>query len=353
MKKAFLQIFHEIRLQLTDTPGFVDNILQRAIPPGEEQMKQISEQIASALGDSCTKFIFLVGPSGVGKTAQICYFLKNYKRPSTLYKSFVKIRSIDYAFLHLTSFVGRLGFLFMTLGLSYTVAKLLGVTDALALLLTAGYFFTKNAPNLLYIFNETFQNLFQKEPKLIVIEDLEKGSLTFNDRWAFLANLWLNKRTYLVSLAYSVDDKTEKLRLLEAAMNLNGTIIEISIDQEKNYKMMKELDPDFPFKKIDLEEEDGWISLFTPQELCMIHQQVLLRCTKWTASQKKRKDKEFFYKEIFLDLLIKKLGLVRDNINLDSEGKIIQGIGLEDLSDEKKFYIDSFARSFLNNPLKK
>ena len=109
----------------------------------------------------------------------------------------------------------------------YLLVQSLPPTGALPFLMAFGYFFGKNASNLMYTCYETINSLFSRKEKIVIIEDLERSPLGIKEQWALLSNLWGYKRKYIITWGYSPDERKEKLRMLEYAMKLDGSVIEI------------------------------------------------------------------------------------------------------------------------------
>lgn len=259
------QIAKEIYNQLTNTPAYS---LQPSQPPVyRARREEINHQMEEAMKDNCP-LIFLLGPLGVGKTTQCRYFCKNQTAYPCIWKTFSKINNLEFAFLNLTSLTSRFIFISIAFLLGVLAVYVLPPTGALPFMLTLAYLFAKNSSNLIYILHEALYSFFHLSPKIVVIDDLERSSLSFNDQWALLANLWQTKVIYIVCLGYPPDAADTKDKMIEYAMKLNGRIIEIIPDEKTNYHILKQFNGDNPFKILLYKgKEGGWMTLFTPREI--------------------------------------------------------------------------------------
>lgn len=337
-------VFKEIRKQLTSTPSFFD----KATSAGEQEFFEIREdinlRIENAMQQNSKSIIFLLAPFGGGKTSQLHYFRQKYAHLNFIYRSFLKIRSLDFAFMHMTPFWGRLGFILLGLGVCFTIMEMLPTTGALPFLLAIAYFFSKDVASLMYTFHETFDNLLVRRDKIVIIDDLERSPLSSNEQWALLANLWKYKRKYLVSLGYSPDERKEKLKLLEYVIKLGGVLIEMPSNEEVNVKFMKKLDPLFPFEFTTSQENIGlqWLSLFTPRELEMVQEEVSIQCN--ASQDASALNRQISYVETCLDLLSKKIGLGKEEIFFDRKECEIKSIPI---ALDKMQFIKSFTQSII------
>lgn len=337
----FKNIWNEINLQLTDTPSFIKKTFSRD-PYSEPQLDQMAAQLEKTFGDPDKKLIFLIAPHGEGKTTFIHYVLQKNPHIASTYKSFIKIRDLDFAFLHLTSLPGRFCFIVLSLIFTYFLVTLLPPAGALPILLALGYFFAKNVANIIYVFYNTVNNLVTQREKLIIIEDLERSSLSTNDQWALVSNLWQNKRRYLISIGYPSDQKQEKLKIFEYIMKLKGTIIEINIPNEMKLEIAKGEFPELPFRSLPqkLKGKPNWLSLFTPQELLIVGEEVSLK-----AFESPDLAKQLTYVVFCLDWLTRKLELKKEEIFFDWQTREIRSLCYEDLPQEKRYYLESFIET--------
>jgi hypothetical protein len=342
--KFLKNIWKEIKKQLTNTPSFLQTTSGRWVADSSKA-NDVVTQIEKALESNSTRLIFLIGPFGSGKTTHIQHFMRKHPHYQYFSKSFVKVNSIDFAFLHLTHYITRLIFMLICSGFAGFIIWNVPQIGALPLLLFVTYLFVKNAGNLIYNLHETLDNLLTRRDKIVIIEDLERSSLNSPDQWALLANLWQNKRHYLIALGYSPDEKAAKLKIVEYAMKLEGKIIETPPCKSINYKIIKHLDPDFPFE-FNFEKDpemEGWLSLFTPRETIMLYDQVVLR--NRSREPLTLKEKQMSYVAIALEFLFEKTGLTKKELIFDEKTREIRGFVRGHFSPEQIFYIESFTNS--------
>lgn len=327
-------IFSEARKQLTAEISYKPQAIHTA------QREATNAEIEKAIFESKSGLVFVLGPYGSGRTSQIGSFLQKHPDLRVFGRSFEKIESLDFAYLNLTTWWKRL--LFVGLALAFTIFANIYMPQAAVLpfMLVVAYFLVKNMANLVYIFHEAFDNVFRPKVKVVVIEGLERSSLSQSVIWVFLANLWHYKRVYLISLGYAADDVKEKQKVYERAMKLNGTIIEIKKDEQLNYQLMRDLSPNFPFKAVssDKKASPGWFSLFTPGEMILMHERILL--------ERVEKNTERAAYHICLEHLLSKLELKPEEVSVTERRHKLQVLPLKELPSEKKHYLESFATSF-------
>lgn len=343
-----LTAWKEVKRQLENAPSFAATIekIKQSKPDHlqSEHLDYVDRQIEEALKNKGHRLIFLLGPFGVGKTTQIHYFIRQRPELNYTLRSFIKIKTLDHAFLHLTNYVSRSASLALFFLLSLLFVWLVPATGALPFLLTTSYLFVKNAGNLVYILHQLCDNLFSRKDRIVVIEDLERSPLESPDQWALLSNLWHLKRTYLVPIGYSTENENNsKFKALEYAQKLGGIVIEIMPYTQLNFSIIKKLDPDFPFMiDHDIHTKKGdWLSLFTPREMWTIYEQTYLR----TLHKPGAATKQEHYISVCLEFLIAKLGLSRREINYDPEVKAIKPIIEQTLSAEQSYFISSLKES--------
>lgn len=334
------EIAREIKRQLSNTPFFATKPLTS--PVETPRLDYLQKQIEKAVQERKHYLIFLLGPFGSGKSTVVNYFVSKHPNYKFINKSFIKINTLDFAFLRLTSYWSRTVFFWIGMLLAIGLIRLVPQMGALPFMLFLIYFFVKNWGNLIYILHEVLDNLFSHRLTISILEDLERSSLNLNDQWAFLANLWQHKRTYIIPLGYSSDDKEGKFKMMEYAMKLDGEIIEIYLDEKVNYEILKKLDPDIPFQ-LDKEDKEyeGWLSLFTPREMLMIEEQARLRAVS------PHLNKQTKYIHICLEFLCKKLGIPEEEIIFDEKTKEIRKTLPKEYSSEQIHYLESFTRSII------
>lgn len=346
-------ILSEIRKQLMNIPSFVHSFTPSKAD--YNQLSQISDQILKAIQESPKRIIFLLAPFGAGKTTQIKHFCNKYSYFKYKYRSFIKINTIDFAFLHMTNYWSRLFFLFLNIGLALILMHYFPALGPLPFLLVIGVLFTKNFANLIYILHESIASLFMKY-KIVIIEDLERSSLSFFDQWGLLANLWQAKRSYIVTLGYAPDEREEALKLMEFSIKLGGVLIELPPNELAIFEMIKDLDPDFPFEfnKDQLLDHRGWLSLFTFREMLSIHEQVLLATSQLDLAvdlqnTSKTHKKQIKYLSLCFKYLMDKLGLKGREITFVEKTLQIKEVAQEVLEADQRYYLISFKDSIIKN----
>ncbi len=335
-------IWKEVQKQLTNTPSFSLKI-PKIEKSQEEHLEHLDEQIEKALKDSKNRLVFLVGPFGSGKSTQIQYFLHKHPNLRYLHKSLVKVNTLDFAFLHLTNYKSRLFLMMIFSTLALLLMNFIPNSAALPFLVIIGFFFVKNSGNLVYILHEALDNLFSGKDRLVILEDFERSPLGKLDQWALLANLWQFKRSYLIALGYSTDDKKAKLQMIENAQKLGGIIIEIAPHKGLNHLLIKQLDPLFPFS-IDEKEENkkgAWMSLFTLREMLMIKEQASLRNLATSLPENKQKQ----YIHVCLEFLLEKLELPKHQIIYNEKKHALMHFSPKGLTPEQAFFLSSFEES--------
>ncbi|MDE3046034.1 MAG: hypothetical protein KGJ02_05270 [Verrucomicrobiota bacterium] len=336
------KIFLEIKKQLMNIPSFALNA-ETGEMLAEDHLEYVNKQIEAAIEQATERMVFLIGPFGSGKTTQLKYFFRQYPNLNYTYRSFVHVNSFDFALLHLANYWSRLFFLGLGVGLGVLAMKLFPVLSPLPFLLILSGFFAKTFANLIYIFHETVDNLFRRKPKIVVIEDLERSPLSPADQWSFLSNLWQYKRIYLITLGYPSVEKDKALKLIESAIKLGGTVIELPPNEKLNYEMIRKLDPAFPFQQMkkDKLENKGWMSMFTLREMLLLREQAILR-SEHAPSEEMRQLK---YVEVAFQLLLGKLGLAKGEITFVEETRKIKGYTGKKLSSDETHYLESFIQS--------
>lgn len=334
-------IFHEAKKLITNNQS-----TSHKIPYAPEEKEAINQELEQAICESRSKLIFLVGPFGAGKTTQLEAFSAKHKNRRLLIRAFDRVESLDFAYLNLTGILSRLFFLILAMAFTVLITKELPASSALPFTLVLVYFFTKNLPNLMYIFHEAMDSLFRMSDKLVVIENLDHSSLSEDTRWVFLANLWHFRRVYLISLGYPVGDQKEKKKIFERVMELDGTIVEVRKNEQVNYEVIKNLDADFPFLAPHRPDQSelNWLSLFTPGEMLLIRERVLVasaerRLQKRAGSEEKR----LLYIQICLEHLLQKLEIKDESVRFDEKTREIRLHSGAELGDEKMQFLKSFV----------
>lgn len=342
-------IFAELKKHLTNTPSYAFNI-QATQPVFRSQLDYINTQIEKAVKEKPHQILFILAPFGGGKTTQIFDFFQRHPEHKMTYRSFTRINTLDFAFLHLTNYASRFFFILINSLLSLLLFYVFPKLTVLPIFFILSSFFTKSIGNQIYLLHETLSTFLLRRHKFIVIEDLERSPLGDNDQWAFLSNLWHLKRTYIVSLGYSPEEKEKVIKLFELAIKLGGTLVELPLNEAANYELIKKLDIDFPFhpSSKDLSQNKGWLSLFTFRELFMLREQTLLRVhaeKEFGRKNLKPHVKQLKYVEVSLLLLLDKINLTKREVVFVEKDKEILGFTKEKLQTYQYEYLHSFIQS--------
>lgn len=345
------QILQEMLNQLTNTPSYFNK--PPPIPVYRAKREEINHQIEQAINDKCS-VIFLLGPLGVGKTTQCHYFVKNQTSYKCWWRSFSKINNLDFAFLNLTSLASRFIFIAIAFAFALLAVYLLPPAGALPFMLTFAYLFAKNSSNLIYILHEAMDSFFHVNTKIVVIDDLERSSLSFNDQWALLANLWQTKVIYIVCLGYPPDATDTRDKMIEYAMKLNGRIIEVLPDEKTNYHILKQFNGSNPFKIMLYKgKEEGWLTLFTPREVQILFNLATSRA-KHEADKKGlpagKWDIKITAANLFLKQLIHKFKWTGCEAIFDYQKREIQIYNHSSLLPTELYFLMSFTESLDFDP---
>ena len=337
MKYFLKNTWEEAKKQFLAKASYALNMFSM---PGAE-VHSIEAQVSRALQEDPQRIIFVMAPRGAGKTTQIRLFMQKHPEFDYRYKSYIKIDSFDFAFLHLTETRLRLFFLFTSILISYLVFPHLPGPAVGPILLLTSLSMLKTFGHAIYLLHETVDNLIKRKSKVVIIEDLDRSLIEENQRWEFLANLWQNKRSYIVTLGYSPQDPKRKLELIENAIKLGGHIIDIPLNEKGNYQLIKKLDPEFPFL---LQQNDhGWLSLFTFREMHLLFEQVELQLEG--RSKISKKEKQIVYIELALNLLLTKINLPNQEFIFDKKAEEIRKPPKDKVSADQIHFVDSFCES--------
>lgn len=343
---GFQLILAEIKKQLKNIPSY--SVKPIPVPIYRARREAINLQIQHAIEENCP-LIFLLGPLGVGKTTQCDYFLKTLPEARKVWKSFSKVDNLDFAFLHLTSFKSRALYILISFLMALGMVTLIPPSGALPFLLAFAYLFAKNAPHLMYIMHEALDNCIYTYPKIVVIDDLDRSSLSSNDQWALLANLWLYNNIYIINMGYPPDDKKARSKMMEYIMKLNGRIIEIVPDEKTNYHILKAQGSGAPFRILLYKDrQEGWLSLFTPREV-----QILFQLARTRARQEAQKRGTSVGKvelhekcvHVFLEELITKFEWKSNEALFNEKERELQIFHHPDPLPTEVFYLTSFCDS--------
>src|SRR3990167_8913186 len=104
-------VFLEIRKQLLNIPSFAKDFQKEEKYIAQEQLEGVNKHIEKAIKNFPDKIVFILAPFGSGKTTQLKYFFKKYRKLKPKYHSCVRLNTLDFAFLQLVSYTSRFIFL--------------------------------------------------------------------------------------------------------------------------------------------------------------------------------------------------------------------------------------------------
>ncbi len=337
-----LSLIREIKRQFSHSSVASSSSALFAVSTNSE--KSVKSQILEALKDRQKRLIFILSPKGSGTTTLIHSFMKENRQFFYRYRSFIRIESFDFAFLYLTGFKMRFFFFSLFTLVAYFLFPFVPGPAVMPILLIVAFFFLKSFGHMVYIMHEILDNLVFWKSKVYILEDLSKAPLDPNQKWEFLSSLWKNKRSYIITLGYSLQNPQERMGLIENAVKLGGIIIQSSIDEIASEEFIKKLEPDFPFAFSQQSHKAyGWLSLFTFGDLKTIYEQVVLQ--QRGEGEIEKNDKINLYVELTLSLLLAKLNLSNQEFIFDKEKKIVRMPPLDKLRPDQIHFLQSFSQS--------
>ena len=344
--KHIPSLLKEIKKHLTNKPSF---LLEKYFVPSSmhSQSQYVGMQIEDAL-KSDVKFIFLLGPFGCGKTTHLFHFLRKNKKLNYKYRSFIRINNLDFSFYHLTNYWSRTILISLGITMVFFMFTYFPLLAAFPVAVILGSVFMKNSAHLVYLIHEVCRSLFSRKQKVVMIEDLERSSVSEKDQWALLTNLWQYQYKYLITFGYPQENKEAKEKIIENITKLGGTIIEIPLEEAANYQLISEMDPEFPFTLPSeaSSENKGWLSLFTFREIITFNQLVKLRVQP-EKNQNNLYLKQIEYIKICLELLLDKINLATRQIVFAEEAKKITWFNEDTISANQLHYLASFVHSII------
>ena len=235
------------------------------------------------------------------------------KNPNKIivYRSFIGFKNLESAYLQLLCFPTKIFFLILlSLLVCFVYFSGIELVDekknifdfiifpAVSLILVKNYF------RITYVIGSFFQSLFSFGDIIVIIDDLDRSSLSESDQWAFLANLWHVGHKYIVLLG----DKGNRRRVLDKVEKLNGIECLLPTLDETNYKIARSInrDSNFPI------EQGLWLSHVKPRQLISIIDRVKEEIKSLSF---KDKDEEFRYK--VFSYLNKFADVLAENVELD------------------------------------
>lgn len=282
------------------------------IPPGHlKQDRQslgkenflLHEDLSRVLSKDDEKPIVILGPWGAGKSTQVrAYgekFNKNYKFE---FISFFSIQDLDQAYMHLIPYYRRIIFYLAVVLLFFLFSKEISdwknKFEVLILVFgSVSYLILTNKFKIFYFLMCALDFLFElptsyfpcvsrrsSRIKVIVIEDLDRSSMSDGDKWGLLSNLWHYKKKYIIELGYS--DSTSGIQYREIALKLESNIIDIRPNMNINRELIASRKINFPLKEIE------WLQCLNPRKLINLLDDIEVKL--------KKKNTKNYYVQLFL-----------------------------------------------------
>jgi len=222
------------------------------------------------------KRIFVLAEWGAGKTFQSLLFRQEYAdRYAFEYFSFFGIQNLSSAYVHAMGFIARLvtlcaGVLCLALVLSRFADDLRTVKASPLVSLTAtlfvGFFVYGNRWRLAYVL-VSISKLWiavRGSRRVVILDDLDRSSLSDSDRWAFLSDLWTVNTQYIILLGYLNPD--DRIQIADIAKKLDGAIIFLGSSRREKFAVVQHLWPDSPFQWSETGTVYHWLDHFTPRD---------------------------------------------------------------------------------------
>lgn len=231
--------------------------------------------------------LFLIGPWGSGKTVMLRE-LKNRNKSTHVFieYNYFGIRTVDEALSHLIGIGWRMVlfiFMFAIVSGLYWLTQhylILGgdlekpFLETLELKGLAGVtiiflfsFVIRPRSRLLFLGSLIFQisyyhvrSLLKKRRTIVIIEDLDRSSLSLADKFSFLSQLPPLPVRYVI--AYGHNSDTEYITLIEYINKLNGISVELKQDQKVAFEILKKYISYLPFS-----QASNWMSELSIREL--------------------------------------------------------------------------------------
>ena len=236
----------------------------------------ISRKLADILKGNKRKLVFIIGQWGSGKTTHLRYFISKFNKSyDFVEKSFFRIQSLREGYLHLLSMKGKLLTSILLILAAFIVPMLfsdskwhidmwkIGIAP-LAIFIV--HIFVTNTWNLYYTIVNALSIRIRSSKKyrddrkeVIIVEDLDRSSMSIQDQWALLSHLWYYDKNYIVTYGYQLED--DKYEIIHMAQKLEAAIIELPLNHMINYNIALAHEPKIPFNS------EVWLNLFTPREL--------------------------------------------------------------------------------------
>lgn len=251
--------------------------------------------------------IFLIGPWGSGKTAALREFQKDHKSKFYIVeRNYFGVRNVDEAVAHLIGigwrlllFICILLFLFCLYQITrdYLIfgkdveapflqaVELKGIIGLILIFMFS--FVVRPQSRMLFLGTLALQfpfywirSLILKKKTIIIIEDLDRSSLSVPERFIFLSQLPPLPVKYVIS--YGHNSESEYLTLVEYINKINGIAINLRQDQNVTFEILKKHISYFPFLN-----SAKWMSEISIRELLGVFYSTERRTTGKRAFEKK------------------------------------------------------------------
>ncbi len=237
------------------------------------------------------KILFVIGEWGSGKTHHAMNYLGKKRKVNFYYKSFFGINTLDEAYQHLLKWWWQvvltiafaMGLYFLGIfGYLYENKDELEGFVATGLFGLITFAFLRNKLKIFSLIGFTVFTSLRK--RILVIDDLDRSSMSPSDQWALLSNLWKMNTKYIVLLGYNSQSKKEES--IEMAHKLEGDVVLLHTDQDTNLKLAQKEDPEFPFTGDDpdymgsVPNSLDWLNYITPRQLIAIVDEVKMESEK-------------------------------------------------------------------------
>lgn len=304
------------------------------------------ETLKKYLANKENKKIFILGPWGSGKTAKLNQFRELHKESfNFVYRNYFGVDSLNQLYIATISRPFRF-ILVVLIGCLFFYFK---KTDTPPYLVATAVisFFVINPNKLAYYLENLLSNFFCcKENNVIIIEDLDRSSVQFQDQMGFLSQLWLPQRQYIITYGYNNDE--EKFKLIEMANKLEAKTIVIHNNGDAIAQIAKSYAPWFPFNGGE------WLELFSIRDVLKMIDRISMKSDENEEIKALRLFREMYSRLIEILSKVVEKNDENNNLNiiklhLDTENsKVFLGYGMINLPLKVKFAIGSINNSIMN-----
>lgn len=235
--------------------------------------KALRHQLGKAIENTLieTPIIFIFGEWGAGKTHQLLAF-RNKTKEDIEYRSFWGINSVLEGVLHTIPFIQRLYVLLIIAfgGCAFYVTSpeafstletwkwLLGGASAIVSTIVL----IPSRWKTIYVFLAALAVPLGRK-RIVILDDLERSSLTSSELWKLLLNLWKLNVQYIVPIGNDSSGKELEWRNLVA--KLNGQIINLHASKDAKVEWVMSNWPAAPFLN-----HGEWTQQFTLRDLTVM-----------------------------------------------------------------------------------